>query len=146
MVSSTLKDKKGDKAPKTGTALVPFKQIGDAFAAVCASGRKDLGMEGVKISWVKGDEPAILGWLRQMGKLGSTSVESSSPTSKRPSPDPTLPSGLKADLPQNQPKAASTTPFSSFPSTFVRTTEAFVLISDKFIQVASFIRLCSNFN
>lgn len=26
-----------DKPPKYGTALVPFKQIGDAFAAVCAS-------------------------------------------------------------------------------------------------------------
>ena len=36
---------------KLGTALVPFKRIGDAFAAVCASGVKERGLEGVQISW-----------------------------------------------------------------------------------------------
>lgn len=114
VLSSTLKGRKGDKAPKSGTALVPFKQIGDAFAVVCASERKELGMEGVKVSWVKGEEPAILGWLRKMGKLGTTSVAA---TSSQSSPESAT--GTKADLPQNQPKAASGTPYASFPSTFV---------------------------
>ncbi|KAF9530237.1 DnaJ domain-containing protein [Crepidotus variabilis] len=112
VLSSTLKGKKTDKAPKTGTALIPFKQIGDAFAAVCASERKELGMEGVKISWVKGEEPAILSWLRKMGKLGTSSVAETSPQFR-----PESATGTKADLPQNQPKAASGTTYASFPST-----------------------------
>ena len=44
---------KTDKSPKTGSALVPFKRMSDAFAAVCASERKAMGMDGVKVSWVK---------------------------------------------------------------------------------------------
>ncbi|KAF8714226.1 hypothetical protein AX14_012867 [Amanita brunnescens Koide BX004] len=62
-----------DKKAKYGTALVPFKQIGDAFAAVCASGRQDRGLDGVEVSWVGGKEPQILGWLKKMGKLGGGS-------------------------------------------------------------------------
>jgi DnaJ family protein C protein 17 len=59
-----------DKKPKYGTALVPFKQIGDAFAAVCASGKPERGLNGIEVSWVGGKEPQILGWLKKMGKLG----------------------------------------------------------------------------
>ena len=60
-----------DKNAKYGTALVPFKQIGDAFAAVCASGKQERGLNGVEVSWVGGKEPQILGWLKKMGKLGA---------------------------------------------------------------------------
>ncbi|KAF8183173.1 hypothetical protein BJ912DRAFT_1023267 [Pholiota molesta] len=62
VLSSSIKPKtdaeKPTKAPKTGSALVPFKQIGEAFAA---------------ITWVNGKEPQVLGWLRRMGKLGTPS-------------------------------------------------------------------------
>jgi DnaJ family protein C protein 17 len=122
VLSSSIKPKtdaeKPTKAPKTGSALVPFKQIGEAFAAVCASGRKDLGLDGVKITWVNGKEPQVLGWLRRMGKLGTPSP---APPKQAGEPTPSLANdgGLKAQLPQNQPKSSSDTPFSSFPSTFV---------------------------
>jgi len=114
VLSVNLRQKK-DKPQKTGSALVPFKRIGDAFAAVCASERKDMGMDGVKISWIKGDEPAILAWLRRMGKLNGAPKDSqSTPTSEFKS------SGgeTKAELPQNQ-SGSSSIPFSSFPSSFV---------------------------
>lgn len=98
------------KPPKTGTALVPFKQIGDAFSAVRASGKADRGLEGVDVGWVNGKEPEILGWLKKMGKLGSP------PQSKAPTPGNGTP-GVKAELPQNRPTSSSE--FSTFPSTFV---------------------------
>ncbi|CAA7264342.1 unnamed protein product [Cyclocybe aegerita] len=113
------KSEKAEKTPKTGSALVPFKQIGDAFAAVCASGRKDLGLDGVNITWVKGQEPAILGWLKKMGKLGTPEIttaamkSSDSAPSARSSPPK---EGSKAELPQNQSRGLGSTPFSSFPS------------------------------
>ncbi|KJA23059.1 hypothetical protein HYPSUDRAFT_201621 [Hypholoma sublateritium FD-334 SS-4] len=109
-----------DKKPsKTGTALVPFTQIGAAFAAVGASGRADLGLDGVKITWVGGKEPQVLAWLRRNGKLGSTG---SGVPSAAPSPVPGGGSGVKANLPQNQStKSSSGDPFSSFPSTFPET-------------------------
>ena len=117
--------KQPDKPPKYGTALVPFKQIGNAFAAVCGSGRKELGLDGVEIAWVGGKEPAILGWLKRMGKL-STSGASSNPSTVTPIPTSESThfknagiGGTKADLPQNQ--SRSTAPgYSSFPFTFVR--------------------------
>ncbi|KAG6869240.1 hypothetical protein C0993_009105 [Termitomyces sp. T159_Od127] len=55
--------KAANKPPKFGTALVPFKQIGNAFAAVCASGRPERGLDGIEIDWVGGKEPPILIWL-----------------------------------------------------------------------------------
>ncbi|KAJ3503923.1 hypothetical protein NLJ89_g8215 [Agrocybe chaxingu] len=128
VLSLSLKSKKAyekldkpEKPPKTGSALVPFKQIGDAFAAVCASGRKDLGLDGVKITWVNGQEPAILGWLKRMGKLGTPKFttaamkSSGSASSARSSPPK---EGSKAELPQNQLRRSDSTPFSSFPSSF----------------------------
>lgn len=99
-----------DKPPKYGTALVPFKQIGDAFAAVCASGKAERGLNGIEIGWVGGKEPAILGWLKKMGKLGT------------PPPPPRENSGQKsgetAGLPQTQ-TTSNPSAFSSFPTSFV---------------------------
>jgi DnaJ homolog subfamily C member 17 len=63
--------KSADKPPKYGTALVPFKQIGDAFAAVCASGKRERQLEGIEIGWIGGKEPPILVWLKKMGKLSA---------------------------------------------------------------------------
>jgi DnaJ family protein C protein 17 len=73
-----------------GTALVPFKRIGDAFAAVCASGVKERGLEGVQISWAgdSGGEPELIGWLKRHGKLG---VPSEAAKEQKPStPGPVL--------------------------------------------------------
>ena len=116
--------KQPDKPPKYGTALVPFKQIGNAFAAVCASGRKELGLDGVEIAWVGGKEPAILGWLKKMGKLSTSGT--SNPSSVTPTPSSESPhfknagiGVIKADLPQNQSRS-SKSGYSTFPSTFVR--------------------------
>lgn len=120
VLSLSLKNKtpsKPDKPPKTGSALVPFKQIGHAFAAVCASGRKELGMDGVKVTWVNGKEPAILDWLRKMGKLGGIGTGTGT-QKQRVSPSP-MHAGIRAELPQNQTRDSSSAPFSSFPSSFV---------------------------
>ena len=79
MLSIKTKTSKKKKASsdevKLGTALVPFKRIGDAFAAVCASGVKERGLEGVQISWAgnNGEEPGLIGWLKRHGKLGAPS-------------------------------------------------------------------------
>ena len=73
------KTSKKKKSPsdevKLGTALVPFKRIGDAFAAVCSSGVEERGLEGVQISWAgnNGEEPELIGWLKRHGKLGAPS-------------------------------------------------------------------------
>ncbi|TFK34436.1 DnaJ-domain-containing protein [Crucibulum laeve] len=104
--------KNADKPPKFGTALVPFKQIGDAFAAVCASGRAERGLHGVEIKWVGGKEPQILGWLKKMGKL-STPTALSRSTSAAGNEG----SNVKAKLPQMQ-STGDASLFSSFPSTF----------------------------
>ncbi|KAJ7100076.1 DnaJ domain-containing protein [Mycena belliarum] len=106
VISSKAPKKSPDKPPKFATALVPFKQIGDAFAAVCASGRADRGLDGIEVGWVGGKEPEILGWLKKMGKL-----------SAQPPPPPRPASMPTAQLPQTAP-SASTSPFSSFPTSF----------------------------
>ncbi|THU98541.1 DnaJ-domain-containing protein [Dendrothele bispora CBS 962.96] len=95
------------KPPKSGTALIPFKKIGDAFAAVCASG----SLKGIEVGWIGGKEPQILGWLQKIGKLGSsgTTEKSSSAFKEAPVQD-------KAGLPQAQTGGSST--YSSFPSSF----------------------------
>lgn len=117
VLSTHLKGKKEktEKPPKMGSALVPFKQIGDAFAAVCASERKDSGLDGIKISWVRGEEPAVLGWLRKMGKLTrprTVSAEISTTLGTHAGAD----EEIKTELPQTQTKS----PFMSFPSSLVR--------------------------
>ncbi|TDL18792.1 DnaJ-domain-containing protein [Rickenella mellea] len=95
-----------NKPPKYATALVPFKQIGDAFAAVCASGRPDRGLDGIDIIWAEGNEPPILAWLKAQGKLSSASVRPKSP-----------PLGVSS-LPRATPGEEPTTSFSSFPDSF----------------------------
>ncbi|KAF7356778.1 J domain-containing protein [Mycena venus] len=109
VISSKAPKKSPDKPPKHATALVPFKQIGDAFAAVCASGRADRGMDGIEAGWVGGKEPDILVWLKKMGKLSAQPP----PPASRPSPNSSGP----AQLPQTAP-TASASPFSSFPTSF----------------------------
>lgn len=101
------------KKPKRGTAVVPFRQIGDAFAAVCASGREDRGLHGVEIDWAEGREPPLIEWLKKMGKLGST--EKSHTNEPMSTPVPTS-SWKPSDSGKD---SQSSTPFSSFPSTFV---------------------------
>ncbi|KAJ7180498.1 DnaJ-domain-containing protein [Mycena filopes] len=108
VISSKPPKKSPDKPPKHTTALVPFKQIGNAFAAVCASGRADRGMGGIEAGWVGGKEPEILVWLKKMGKL---SAQPPPPTTT------TTPAPASTHLPQTAP-GANAAPFSSFPATF----------------------------
>lgn len=72
---ASKKKKSSSDEVKLGTALIPFRRIGDAFAAVCASGLKERGLEGVQISWAgnSGGEPELIGWLKRHGKLGAPS-------------------------------------------------------------------------
>jgi DnaJ family protein C protein 17 len=72
---ASKKKKSSPDEVKLGTALVPFKRIGDAFAAVCASEVKERGLEGVQISWAgnSGGEPELIAWLKRHGKLGAPS-------------------------------------------------------------------------
>lgn len=101
------------KPPKNGTALVPFKRIGDAFAAVCATRRAERGLAGIEVGWIGGVEPEILGWLRKKGHLGPAgSGLSNGPQEQR--------SDEKASLPQTQIRTSSSDDFSSFPSSLVR--------------------------
>ncbi|KAI5118484.1 hypothetical protein M0805_003516 [Coniferiporia weirii] len=100
------------KAPtkplKNGSALVPFKKIGSAFAAVCASGRKECGLEGIEITWAEGKEPPILGWLKKQGKLSAGSPTPEVSVSPPPAPD----------LFSKLPKSTGSSAFSSFPESF----------------------------
>ena len=77
--TKTLKKKKitSDEV-RLGTALVPFKRIGDAFAAVCASEIKERGLGGIQITWAgnSGGEPELIAWLKRHGKLGVSSQAS----------------------------------------------------------------------
>ncbi|KAK1232110.1 hypothetical protein PQX77_004768 [Marasmius sp. AFHP31] len=100
------------KPPKHGTALVPFKRIGDAFAAVCASERPERALKGIEVGWVGAKEPQILAWLKRMGKLGtpSTSLTSHPSTASEP-----LRTAEQGSLPQLQQPSNS---FASFPATF----------------------------
>ncbi|KAJ7461742.1 DnaJ domain-containing protein [Mycena galericulata] len=112
VISSKAQKKSPDKPPKYATALVPFKQIGDAFAAVCASGRADRGMDGIEAGWVGGKEPQILGWLKKMGKLSAQPPPPPTPVSP-----PLTSTPGSAQLPQTAPTATAS-PFSSFPASF----------------------------
>lgn len=113
IVLSLKPPKKAANNPaKLGTALVAFKQIGDAFAEVCASGRTDRGLDGIEVGWVGGKEPPILVWLKKLGKLGT-------PPATTPVTRGAEAGGEKAQLPQTQ-TTANASSFSSFPSSFVR--------------------------
>ncbi|PFH49567.1 hypothetical protein AMATHDRAFT_147404 [Amanita thiersii Skay4041] len=119
IVLSLKPSKKGsaeDKKPKYGTALVPFKQIGNAFAAVCASARPERGLAGIEVTWVGGKEPRVIEWLKKMGKLGNESVPDGKSSSTPRNSRDTLPA--KAGVPQEQSKKMGSGKASSFPSTF----------------------------
>ena len=95
MLSLKATKKAPSKQPKYGTGLVPFKRIGDAFDAVCASGREDRGLKGIDITWVGGKEPEILGWLKRTGKL------SAQPVVARSNPEPqTFSSSMFSSFPE----------------------------------------------
>lgn len=95
--------KKSGNPSKLASALIPFKKIGDAFAAVSASGMAAKGLEGIEVGWVGGKEPQILGWLKKMGMLG-------------------VPRADVADGPEENPKPSrETSAYSSFPDSFVST-------------------------
>jgi DnaJ family protein C protein 17 len=104
-----------EKPPKFATVLAEFKQIGGAFAAVCASGRADRGLSGIQIDWVEGKEPEIIGWLKKRGALGGGTDRSH--VHENPSGE----TGRKRpeEKPQTQ-KVDSSAAFSSFPEALVR--------------------------
>ena len=109
------------KKPKRVIALVPFKQIGGAFAAVCASGRKESGMDGVEVDWAEGKEPELIGWLKQMGQLsGETKTSPTSNDATRETSTASFSTSQKATPHATVPPPSSNEEFSSFPSTFVR--------------------------
>ncbi|KAI0735371.1 DnaJ domain-containing protein [Earliella scabrosa] len=105
------------KKPKRGTALVPFKQIGGAFAAVCASGRAESGLGDIEVDWAEGKEPELIGWLKKMGQLGGQ--ERGSGANVRPTATPTtsVDSKPSTSSPTVVPPQSESS-FSSFPSTF----------------------------
>ncbi|KAG1805352.1 uncharacterized protein BJ212DRAFT_1392444 [Suillus subaureus] len=78
------------------TALVPFNQLGAAFAVV--SSAESLKGRGMDVAWAGGSEPPILSWLRERGELGGSAAKRAEPL-----PTKTAPEG---------------TTFSSFPSSF----------------------------
>ncbi|TCD61468.1 hypothetical protein EIP91_008403 [Steccherinum ochraceum] len=96
------------KKPKRATVLVPFKQIGDAFAVVCASEREERGLKDVEVSWAESKEPELIGWLKKIGKLGAGWQE------KKDTPTAESSRSPSGSAPHTDPDA----PFSSFPSTF----------------------------
>lgn len=99
------------KKPKRAIALVPFKQIGDAFAAVCSSGSARRGFSDIDISWAEDKEPELIDWLKKMGKLGNDATAKLNPNHTATTPTPSV-------HVESAPSANSS-PFSSFPSTFV---------------------------
>jgi DnaJ family protein C protein 17 len=103
-----------DKPPKYGTALVPFKQIGDAFAAVCASGKRERGLDDIEVGWIGGKEPPILVWLKKIGKLGTPL-----PASGTKKDDGEENVGKSTGFSQTQ-TTMDSSPYTSFPSSFVR--------------------------
>ncbi|KAG5638361.1 hypothetical protein H0H81_000495 [Sphagnurus paluster] len=113
VVSLKPPKKAANKPAKFGTALVPFKQIGDAFAAVCASGKAERGLLGIEVGWVGGKEPPILEWLKKMGKLGTPTP----PHSKTQTQNEEQPRAQGTSFPQTQ-STADTTSFSTFPTSF----------------------------
>jgi DnaJ family protein C protein 17 len=100
VMSQKAKKSKKSKGLSDGemivTALVPFNQLGAAFAVV--SSAESLKIRGMDVTWADGSEPPILGWLRERGELGG-------PAAKRAEPLPTT-------------TAPDGTTFSSFPSSF----------------------------
>ncbi|KAF8496943.1 DnaJ-domain-containing protein [Gautieria morchelliformis] len=92
IVISTRPSKKAPhKPPKFATALIPFEKIGQAHAAVCASGVGARGLKDIEVSWAEGKEPKALDALKRTyqmdpggGNQESTSVLSQPITSHIP--------------------------------------------------------------
>jgi DnaJ family protein C protein 17 len=108
---------------------VPFNKIGDAFAAVCASGREERGLKGIEVGWAgdKGKEPEIIEWLRSKGELGGDS--NSKAASKSGSLTADGVPGVKAETPQSKTRPPNSSAYSSFPSSFVRTLHCPLLLN-----------------
>jgi DnaJ family protein C protein 17 len=68
--------KQPEKPPKFATALVPFEKAGDAYACYCSAGKAERGLDDVEISWVAGEEPKIIRWLRMQGKPNASAATS----------------------------------------------------------------------
>ncbi|KAG1828502.1 hypothetical protein EV424DRAFT_1385303 [Suillus variegatus] len=69
------------------TALVPFNQLGAAFAVV--SSAESLKERGMDVAWAGGSEPPILGWLRERGELGGSAANRAEPFPTKPTPEGT---------------------------------------------------------
>ncbi|KAF8551656.1 DnaJ-domain-containing protein [Imleria badia] len=95
---------------KVVNAVVPFSQIGAAFAVV--SSGPTLKEQGMEVSWVGGSEPPILEWLRDRGELGGK-LRQSAPSAVR---FDDTPGGNRRKEARTDESQATT--FSSFPSTF----------------------------
>ena len=112
------------KKPKRVTALVPFKQIGGAFAAVCASGRAESGLGDIEVDWAEGKEPELIGWLKKMGQLGGDGSATKTATAANGESGSPPKSGVteskSSTSASTAPPPVSDSSFSSFPSTFVR--------------------------
>ncbi|TFY53260.1 hypothetical protein EVJ58_g9547 [Rhodofomes roseus] len=109
------------KKPKRGIALVPFKQISGAFAAVCASGRAESGLADVEVGWAEDKEPELIGWLKRKGQLGADGGVSATKDAQRKqdADQPPAPAGANPlSTSTAPPDKESGTSFSSFPSTF----------------------------
>ncbi|KAI0371925.1 DnaJ-domain-containing protein [Pilatotrama ljubarskyi] len=111
------------KKPKRGTALVPFRQIVGAFAAVCASRRSENGLADIEVDWAEGKEPELIGWLKKMGKLGGSKPPQADENGPKVTPAQTP---VSADYNMSTPgvKTAPAADFASFPSTFPDLTAA----------------------
>ena len=62
---------------KVVNAVIPFSQIGSAFAVV--SSGPTLKEQGMEVSWAGGSEPPILEWLRDRGELGGKLKQGTAP-------------------------------------------------------------------
>lgn len=69
------------------TALVPFNQLGAAFAVV--SSAESLKERGMDVAWAGGSEPPILGWLRERGELRGPAANRAEPLPTKPTPEGT---------------------------------------------------------
>ena len=81
------------KPPKFATALIPFERIGQAYAAVCASGKGAQGFKDIEVSWAEGTEPKVLDVLKRTHQLDSGEELNSIPSQPIILPSPTAPSG-----------------------------------------------------
>ena len=106
------------KKPKRVVALVPFKQIGGAFAAVCASGRKESGLDAIEVGWAEGKEPELIGWLKKMGQLGGQTKTTHTTDGGGDLPR-TTPGEQKSVSGMSEASSPSNRDFSSFPYAFL---------------------------